>query len=133
MAIAVYAYENPDDPFPEFADSGLLFEAIALGHPLIGAKRAYGTTSRLAGKPTPVRAERLRLSKIQVCASTRIEDSLRGVIAYGKPSADCHRLLAGMPDHIVLAEGAGLTERLMAERDRIIFSLALPERLRGQL
>jgi hypothetical protein len=33
----------------------------------------------------------------------------------------------------VLAEGAGLSVPLMAERDRIIFCLALAERLRGRL
>jgi hypothetical protein len=108
MAIAAYAYENPDDPFPELADDGPLFEAVALGHPLMDAQkcvrndvalseetrfllvtgsnmsgkstllRAVGLNATLAWMGAPVRAERLRLSKIQVCASIRIEDSLLG-------------------------------------------------------
>jgi hypothetical protein len=36
-ALATYAYEHPDDPFPELSgsDSGPVLEADALGHPLI--------------------------------------------------------------------------------------------------
>jgi len=36
-ALATFAYERPDDPFPELADDGPLYEADALGHPLIAA------------------------------------------------------------------------------------------------
>ena len=34
-AIATFAYERPDDPFPELVDQGPIYDAEALGHPLI--------------------------------------------------------------------------------------------------
>ncbi|HET9830775.1 MAG TPA: hypothetical protein VFP91_03675 [Vicinamibacterales bacterium] len=34
-ALACYAYERHADPFPELVDDGILFDAKALGHPLI--------------------------------------------------------------------------------------------------
>jgi hypothetical protein len=38
LSIATYAYEHPDDPFPQFNDSSLpLFDGQELGHPLIPA------------------------------------------------------------------------------------------------
>jgi DNA mismatch repair ATPase MutS len=106
MAIASYAYENPDDPFPELADDSPLFEATALGHPLMDVRecvrndlalgadtrfllvtgsnmsgkstllRAVGLNATLAWMGAPVRAERLRISRLRVCASIRIQDSL---------------------------------------------------------
>ena len=36
-ALATFAYERPEDPFPELVDEGPLYEAEALGHPLIAA------------------------------------------------------------------------------------------------
>jgi MutS domain V len=106
MAIAAYAYENPDDPFPEFVEDNTLFEAKDLGHPLIDPRKCVSnelalnretrflmvTGSNMSGKSTllraaglnatlawmgaPVRASQLRISPVQVCASIRIEDSL---------------------------------------------------------
>lgn len=106
MSVAVYAYENPEDPNPEFVSDGSLFEAAAMGHPLMDARtcvrndvqldgetrfllvtgsnmsgkstllRAVGLNATLASLGAPVRAARLRLSQLQVCASIRIEDSL---------------------------------------------------------
>jgi hypothetical protein len=106
MAIAAYAHENPDDPFPELTDDGPLFEATGLGHPLMDVRecvrndlalgadmrfllvtgsnmsgkstllRAVGLNATLAWMGAPVRAERLRISRLQVCASIRIQDSL---------------------------------------------------------
>ncbi|MGB6876615.1 MAG: hypothetical protein WBD87_11320 [Candidatus Acidiferrales bacterium] len=106
MAIAAYAYENPDDPFPELDDDGPLFEATDMGHPLMDVRtcvcndialgretrfllvtgsnmsgkstllRAVGLNATLAWMGAPVRASRLRLSEVQICASIRIEDSL---------------------------------------------------------
>ena len=106
MSIAVHAYENPADPFPELLGEGPRFEAIGMGHPLMdvrtcvrndltlgGEKRFFLVTgSNMSGKSTllraiglnatlarmgaPVRAARLRLSPLQVCASTRVDDSL---------------------------------------------------------
>jgi hypothetical protein len=106
MAIAAYAYENPDDPNPEFERDGPLFEATGLGHPLIDPAscvrndinldgetrflmvtgsnmsgkstllRAVGLNATLAWMGAPVRATTLRLSQLQICASIRVEDSL---------------------------------------------------------
>jgi hypothetical protein len=106
MAIAAYAYENPVDPFPELADDGPLFEATAIGHPLIDARtcvrndlklgghtgflmitgsnmsgkstllRTVGLNATLAWMGAPVRASRLRVSDLQVCTSIGVEDSL---------------------------------------------------------
>lgn len=106
MAIAGYAHENPDNPFPELADDGLLFDACALGHPLMDKRicvcndlllaeqnrfllltgsnmsgkstllRAVGLNATLAWMGAPICAKRLRLSRLQVCASIRIQDSL---------------------------------------------------------
>ena len=106
MAIAAYAYENPDDPFPEFVDGTTLFEAKDLGHPLIDPQkcisndlvldretrflmvtgsnmsgkstllRAVGLNATLAWMGAPVRASQLRISPVQVCTSIRIDDSL---------------------------------------------------------
>src|SRR5262249_53183788 len=38
-ALAAYSYECPDDPFPEVLDTGVVFEAEALGHPLLPQAR----------------------------------------------------------------------------------------------
>jgi hypothetical protein len=72
LALAGYAFENPDDPFPDLAEEleGALFEAEGLGHPLIPAARlvrndvAVGREIRLlvvsgsnmSGKSTLLRA-----------------------------------------------------------------------------
>ncbi len=34
-ATGTYAFEHPSDPFPDLVDSGPLFDAHALGHPLM--------------------------------------------------------------------------------------------------
>ena len=36
-ALATFAYERPEDPFPELAEEGPLYEADGLGHPLMAA------------------------------------------------------------------------------------------------
>src|SRR5262249_9417054 len=101
------AFEHPADPFPELADTGPLFDARALGHPLLldslcvrndlaldGARpllvvsgsnmsgkstflRCVGTAALLAQAGAPVRAERLRLSPLALGACLRVQDSLR--------------------------------------------------------
>jgi hypothetical protein len=106
-ALAGYAYENPDDPFPEVTAGPACFEGEGLGHPLLpidGCVRndlCLGGESRLlvvsgsnmSGKSTflrtagvnavlalagaPVRARRLRLSPLAVGATLRIQDSLQ--------------------------------------------------------
>lgn len=105
-ALAAYGYECPDDPFPEILDAGAIFEAEALGHPLLPQARcvrndlALGDGTRLlivsgsnmAGKSTllraagvnatlalaggPVRARRLRLAPLAIGATLRVQDSL---------------------------------------------------------
>lgn len=107
IALATFSYEHPDDPFPELADEGPLFEGEGIGHPLIpegqltrndlrlgeplhllvvsGSNmsgkstllRTIGINSVLALAGSPVRARRLRLSILAVGASIRIVDSLQ--------------------------------------------------------
>ena len=106
MAIAVHAHENPDDSYPELVEGGTMFEATGMGHPLMDKRecvqndvklgeetrfllvtgsnmsgkstllRAVGLNATLAWMGAPVRATKLRLSPLQVCASIRINDSL---------------------------------------------------------
>ena len=105
-ALANYAYEHPEDPFPEFGAGGPCFEGEGLAHPLIAAGRAVRNDVRLCGEPAvlvvsgsnmsgkstllrtvgvnavlamagaPVRAGRLRLTPLVVGASIRTMDSL---------------------------------------------------------
>jgi hypothetical protein len=106
VSLAQYAYEHPENPFPEFIEGAAAFQAVDLGHPLIpaavricngvdisGATRVLLVSgSNMSGKSTllrtvgintvlamagaPVRASRLRLTPLQVGASIRINDSL---------------------------------------------------------
>jgi DNA mismatch repair ATPase MutS len=108
-ALGTYAYEHPADPFPELAaaDGPPVFEAEALGHPLIPAAttvandvtlgagpqvlsvsgsnmsgkttllRSVGVSTVMALMGAPVRARRLRLSPVAIGATLRIEDSLQ--------------------------------------------------------
>ncbi|MCR9097724.1 MAG: DNA mismatch repair protein MutS [bacterium] len=106
-ALAGYAYEHPDDPFPEIVEEGPVFEGEGLGHPLLPASacvrndlrlgdapralvmsgsnmsgkstmlRTVGCNTILALAGAPVRATRLRLSPLRITASIRIVDSLQ--------------------------------------------------------
>lgn len=106
QAIAGYAFEQPGTAFPELVDGDPVFEAVRLGHPLLDSKhcvcndivlntqsRFYLITgSNMAGKSTmlrtvglnavialaggPVRAAHARLSRLTVCASLAVTDSL---------------------------------------------------------
>jgi hypothetical protein len=106
-AIAGYAYEHPDDPFPEIVEEGPLFDGEDLRHPLIPAARSVPNSvclgrdvqllivsgSNMSGKSTllrtvgintvlahagaPIRARRLRLSPLAIGATIRIQDSLQ--------------------------------------------------------
>jgi MutS domain V len=106
-SIAGYAYEHPDDPFPEIVESGLCFEGKSIGHPLIPEDRCIkndimlnndirllvvsgsntsgkstllrtvGTNAVLAFAGAPVRAQKLRISPMALGASIRIQDSLQ--------------------------------------------------------
>jgi MutS domain V len=109
--LAGYAYEHPQDVFPEFTDEAPLFDAEGLAHPLIPESRAIRNDvilgnklgliiisgPNMAGKSTfirsvginavlaqcgaPVRAHKLRLSRLAVGASVCVLDSLQGGIS----------------------------------------------------
>ncbi len=106
-ALAGYAYEHPEDPFPEICDESPYFVGEGLGHPLMdeskcvrndmrltGEKQALvvsgsnmsgkstllrtvGTNAVLALAGAPVRAIKLRISPLNVGASIRTLDSLQ--------------------------------------------------------
>jgi hypothetical protein len=106
QAIAGFAFEQPGTIFAELVEGDPVFEAVRLGHPLLASKhcvcndillnaqsRFYLITgSNMAGKSTmlrtvglnavialaggPVRAARARLSRLTVCASLAVTDSL---------------------------------------------------------
>jgi len=112
LALATYAFEHPDDPFPEIRDDGVVYAAEGLGHPLIpdaslvrndvrfgddlrllvvsGSNmsgkstllRAVGINAVLAYAGAPVRATSLDLSPFAVAASIRILDSLQDGISH---------------------------------------------------
>jgi DNA mismatch repair ATPase MutS len=46
-ALATFAYERPEDPFPELVETGPVYEADGLGHPLIAATVAVRNDVRL--------------------------------------------------------------------------------------
>jgi hypothetical protein len=105
-ALAAYAYEHPQDPFPEIVEAGPLLDGEGLGHPLLpratvvrndlelggelrmllvsGSNmsgkstmlRTVGTNVVLALAGAPVRAHRLKLSPLHIGATLRIQDSL---------------------------------------------------------
>lgn len=106
-SLAGYAYEHPQDPFPELVEGEVVFDGESLGHPLIAESRSVRNDVRLgdapralivsgsnmSGKSTlmrtagtnvvlalagaPVRARRLRLSPLAIGASIHILDSLQ--------------------------------------------------------
>ncbi|MCC6143551.1 MAG: DNA mismatch repair protein MutS, partial [Candidatus Hydrogenedentes bacterium] len=106
-ALAAYAYEHSDDPFPELVENELLFEAEEAGHPLIPAAvcvrnslrldaaqqalivsgsnmsgkstllRTVGINAVLAQAGAPVRAKRLRLCPLSIGATMRVHDSIQ--------------------------------------------------------
>ena len=104
--VVLYSHEHPDDPFPEFLEGPATFQGSQLGHPLIPAAqcvrndvdfsaptrvllvsgsnmsgkstllRTVGVNTVLAMAGAPVRAQRMRLTPLQIGASIRINDSL---------------------------------------------------------
>lgn len=107
-ALAGYAYEHPDDTFPEFVNDAPRLHAQGLAHPLLSPARAVANDldlnrdlqlivisgPNMAGKSTfirsvgvnvvlaqagaPVRAEKMVLSPLAVTASICVLDSLQG-------------------------------------------------------
>jgi hypothetical protein len=110
-ALSCYAFEHTNDAWPEFCDEGARFEAEMLAHPLLPEKqairndvklgddlrlivlsgpnmsgkstfvRAIGINAVLAQCGAPVRAKRLRLSRLAVGASICVLDSLQGGVS----------------------------------------------------
>lgn len=106
LSLGAYSYEHPRDIFPAFADQGPLFDAEQLGHPLLDETncvrndvslgedarflivsgsnmsgkstflRAIGVNAVLAWMGAPVRSASLRLSKLEIAAAIRVEDSV---------------------------------------------------------
>jgi hypothetical protein len=107
-SFATYAFEHPEDVFPQLVEQGPLFDATGMTHPLLRADKAVRNDVRLgdalqlmilsgpnmAGKSTfirsvgvnavlaqcgaPVRATSLKISPMAVAASICILDSLSG-------------------------------------------------------
>jgi len=50
-ALSSFAYEHPDDPFPEIIESEAVFDGTALGHPLLPADRCVRNDLRLSAGP----------------------------------------------------------------------------------
>jgi hypothetical protein len=48
-ALATFAFERPEDPFPELVEAGPTYEADGLGHPLIDAATGVRNDVRLGG------------------------------------------------------------------------------------
>ena len=110
-SLASYAFEHPDDPFPDVDGSGAVFHAEGIGHPLLQAdvavrndvsldsdKQLYIVSgSNMSGKSTllrtvgmntvlalaggSVRARSMRLSPLQIGGSLRTQDSLQGGVS----------------------------------------------------
>jgi MutS domain V len=110
-ALSCYAFEHPNDAWPEFCEDGPLFKAEMLAHPLLPESRAVRNDVNLgdgphlivlsgpnmSGKSTfvrgiginavlaqcgaPVRARRLQMSRLAVGASICVLDSLQGGVS----------------------------------------------------
>jgi hypothetical protein len=106
LSLAAYTFEHPRDPFAEILDGGPAFDAKQLGHPLLDENicirndlrladdvrfliisgsnmsgkstflRAVGCNAVLAWMGAPVRCAKLRISKLQVAAAIRVQDSV---------------------------------------------------------
>jgi hypothetical protein len=106
-AFAAYAYEHPEDAFPELREGEPAFAAEGLGHPLLPRARLVRNDLRLSGEQAllivsgsnmsgkttllrsvgvnavlalagaPVRARKLSLCRLSVGASIRLNDSLQ--------------------------------------------------------
>jgi MutS domain V len=106
VSLSAYAFEHPNDVFPELTERGPTFAAQALGHPLLDERtcvtndisldddtrfliisgsnmsgkstflRAVGANAVLAWTGAPVRCAQLRISKLAIAAAIRVQDSL---------------------------------------------------------
>lgn len=106
-SLAAFAFENPENPFPELVPEGPRFEAVGLGHPLLSASkvirndvalggelrvlvvsgsnmsgkstllRSIGISTILAWMGSTVRAGSLTISPLAVGGTLRVQDSLQ--------------------------------------------------------
>ncbi len=106
VSLSAYAFEHPNDVFPELTEHGPAFIAQALGHPLLDERtcvrndisltedarflivsgsnmsgkstflRAVGANAVLAWTGAPVRCAQLSISKLAIAAAIRVQDSL---------------------------------------------------------
>jgi len=106
-SLSAYAYEHPEDPFPQIVENGTEFEGEDLRHPLLplaqcvpnsvrlnrdrpvliisGSNmsgkstllRTVGVNAALAFAGAPVRAKRMRVSILAIGATIRVMDSLK--------------------------------------------------------
>lgn len=126
--LARYAWEEPEDPFPEVVDQGPLFDAEQIGHPLLPRERCVFNDVRLdhevalwvvsgsnmSGKSTllrsigtnvvlalagaPVRARHLCLSPLALGPSLRIRDSLEDGASRFYAEITCLRGIVDLAD-----------------------------------
>jgi len=122
IALSTYAYEHPEDPFPDVQDSNPFFEGNDLGHPLISGDdcvrnsvklnsecplwivsgsnmsgkstllRVIGINSVLALVGAPVRAKSLTMVPFKIGASIHVLDSIQSGMSHFY--AEIHRLKA---------------------------------------
>jgi hypothetical protein len=52
-ALAAFAYERPESPFPRIADHGPVFDAVGVAHPLIVGHQAVANDLRIGGGDAP--------------------------------------------------------------------------------
>jgi hypothetical protein len=109
-ALATYAYEHPADPYPALIDGGPLFDATALGHPLIderlgvrndvrlgdGHPRALIVSgSNMSGKSTLLRGVGVNVVLALAGAPVRAADLTLSVLAIGSTMRIDDSLQAG--------------------------------------
>jgi len=110
-ALAGYAYEHPDDPFPEVVEGETVLEGDDVRHPLIAPSACVPNSiqlggelqlllvsgSNMSGKSTllrtvginavlaqaggPVRAKRMKLCVLAIGATLRVQDSLQAGVS----------------------------------------------------
>ena len=155
-SLAGFAYERPDHVFPELSEEPV-FEAEALGHPLIEAGkrvandvalkgpghalvvtgsnmsgkstllRALGVNAVLANAGAPVCAKRLRIGRLDVATSMRVSDSLE------EGTSRFYAELKKLKLVLDLAKGSGKAERgtVLFLLDEILHGTNTRERLIG--
>jgi hypothetical protein len=109
-ALAAYSYECPDDPFPEVLDAGAVFEAEALGHPLLpraacirndlslgegGTRVLIISGSNMSGKSTLLRATGVNAALALAGAPVRARQLRLAPVAVGATLRIQDSLLAG--------------------------------------